>query len=111
MANTINASNLTRLAFIDYFRLKRALQKDKQAPTMEITQHDKDNVTYKDLADTLGEVISQITDLTTVQSGTAIDAIGFLVATLISENVITEQQATELQQKLIQDWMEQTNGN
>jgi len=111
MANTINASNLTRLAFIDYFRLKTALKKDGQSPTMEITQHDKDTVTYRDLSDTLMEIISQITELTAVQSGTALDAVGFLVSTLITEKVITEEQAEALQQKLIKEWMEQTHGN
>lgn len=108
--SNISPNNLTRIAFIDYYRILTQLIHDGQTPTMEISQHDKDTVTYRDLADTLIEITSQITELSATQSGVALDAVGFVVNTLIAQGVITEAQSKEIQQNLIQDWTESTYG-
>ena len=50
--------NISALGFNDYVRIRRLVKHDGKSPTIEVTQHDKDTVTYYEAYQALLDVSS-----------------------------------------------------
>lgn len=88
--------NLSQLSFEDYFRIKQLLKEKDQLPTVEVTQHDSDIVTYQDAYDIINRTIDSLSDYVTQRTDFDYDVVALLMSVLMSKKVLTEKEVNAI---------------
>lgn len=88
--------NISALSFQDYVRIRRLVDHEGKLPTIEVTQHDKDTVTFydayaalKDLANDSHEYAMNLNEYTT-------NLVSSLCSLLVSHKVLSEKEVAEI---------------
>lgn len=98
-----------KLSFVDYMRIRQALDKTGEAPNAVITGHDKDPITYDDLYTALTLLSKDFKHYSDVYNSMSIDAIGFIVNKLISKKMMNSKDMLELRKQIQEEWSTENN--
>ena len=90
------ARNLSQLSFIDYFRIKQMLDKDEQLPTIEVSQHNDDVVTYKDAYDILQDIIGSLSSFSRESYEFDYTLTSMTLAYLENKGVLTKEDISDI---------------
>jgi len=94
------------LSFIDYFRLKQVLDSKGTLPTMDITLHDKDKLTYSEAYDTLNLISKDLRKYTDRYSSLSIDTIGILCTLLSDKGILNNKDIEAIKKIIVSGWQE-----
>lgn len=103
------AKNISALGFRDYVRLRRLVKADGKQPTIEVTQHNSETVTYKEAYEALEDTIVDLQHYATRLNEYNSDLISTLCAYLYSKKIITKQDMDEIANNAMKIWKEAKN--
>ena len=105
----ISPSHLSKVAFIDYYRLLHQLEAKKQLPLENIKQHDDDILTYKEAYETLSFLLESVMDYNAKRSDISIDAFSLITDALYRKNILSKEEIINIQNNLQQIWQKSVN--
>lgn len=88
---SLEAKDLSKVGFTDYFRLRRQLELTGDTPNSQIQQHDNDPVTFDEAYETLSLIINDLANSGSFYARVSVDTLGTLITLLVSKNVLNEK--------------------
>lgn len=87
----LEAKDLSKVGFQDYFRLRRQLQATGDIPNSQIQQHDNDPITFDEAYDTLNLIIDDLLGVSDMYARLSVDSLGTLISMLVAKGVLTQK--------------------
>lgn len=88
---SLEAKDLSKVGFQDYFRLRRQLQATGDIPNSQIQQHDNDPITFDEAYDTLNLIIDDLLGVSDMYARLSVDSLGVLISMLVAKGVLTQK--------------------
>lgn len=88
---SLEAKDLSKVGFTDYFRLRRQLELTGDTPNSQIQQHDSDPVTFDEAYETLSLIINDLANSGSYYAKVSVDTLGTLITLLVSKNILTKK--------------------
>lgn len=106
------AQNISALGFRDYVRIRRLVHADGKNPTIEVTQHNKDTVTYVEAYGVIEDVINELEDYVQRTNEYTTNLVSALCGTLYDRHLVSKkdvEQIGQIAEKLWKDNEEKKN--
>lgn len=103
------AKNISALGFRDYVRLRRLVKADGKTPTIEVTQHNQDKVTYEDAYLAMEDMVTDLQKWTNRLNEYNSDLISALCSYLYAKKLITKQDMNGIASDAMKIWKEAKN--
>jgi hypothetical protein len=88
---SLEAKDLSKVGFQDYFRLRRQLQATGDIPNSQIQQHDNDPITFDEAYDTLNLIVDDLLRASDMYAKVSVDSLGVLITMLVKKGILSKK--------------------
>lgn len=97
----VNPRDLSKLDFVDYYRLRSDIEAEKKGIPQSILLHDGDEITFLDMYKTLKLITSEIMQLLDANSNFSVDLLFMLISYLVEKGILDTKDLSTLSEGAI----------
>lgn len=92
----VNPRDLSKLDFVDYYRLRSEIEQENKGIPQSILLHDGDEITFLDMYKTLKLIVGDLSKLLEADSNFSVDLLFMLVSYLVEKGILSSEDLSEL---------------
>lgn len=105
------ASHLSAVSFIDYYRLKKLNDMEGSLPYENITQHNDDILTYAEAYQTISFLLDNVVEILSDKVDLSIDFSSLIVSVLNDKGIVNTREVENIKDSVEKLWDKRINDN